>query len=77
LKHLGGQNWTKVFEPGVSDTGFRKMIEYDGKLFAGTLNPEEGSIICSSDDGLSWQPLEGWNSARSSDKGFRQSGHVC
>lgn len=66
-KYNGGQSWTKVFEPAASDTGFRKMVKYGNTLYAGTVNPDEGCKLYSSSDGINWDPVAGWQSARSAD----------
>ena len=58
-KHEGGQNWTKVYKAGESDAGFRKMLEYNGNLYAGTANSEEGTNLYSSSGGATWTPLAG------------------
>ena len=66
-KHSGGQNWTKVFEPGQTDTGFRKMVKFGNRLYAGSVNPDQGSKLYSSPDGVNWDPVAGWQTSRSSD----------
>ena len=39
--------WDRVYEADEADSGFRKMVEYNGKLYAGTLNSTEGaSLVC-------------------------------
>lgn len=44
-RHDGGQNWTQVAKSSQDNTGFRKMIKYKGKLYAGTANSENGAQL--------------------------------
>ena len=63
-RHDGGQNWTRVKKAEPSITGFRKMIKYKGKLYAGTANEEKGAelwvktITPSTSTGEQWVAVE-------------------
>lgn len=37
-----GETWEKVFQAGPEDVGFRKMVEFDGAIYAGTANGPDG-----------------------------------
>ncbi len=41
----GGQNWTQVAKSSEDNTGFRKMISYNGDFYAGTANSENGAEL--------------------------------
>lgn len=53
-RHDGGQDWTQVHKAGSDDTGFRQMIEYDGKFYAGSANSTTGTKLYSSNDAENW-----------------------
>jgi hypothetical protein len=56
-KHLGGQQWEQVYKATPENTGFRKMIEYNGALYAGTANSETGNKLFKSLDGVTWNEV--------------------
>jgi hypothetical protein len=64
-RHDGGQDWTRVYEAPDYDAGFRKMIEYNGALYAATASNESteaANIYCYSyddADGWKWSELTG------------------
>jgi hypothetical protein len=44
-KYNKDNTWEMVYKAAEADNGFRKMVEYDGKLYAGTLNSAEGANL--------------------------------
>lgn len=56
----GGNSWSQVRVPSsMNDTGFRKMIEYNGQLYAGSANSAEGTKLYRSSDGTAWEEVTG------------------
>ncbi len=53
------KTWQRVVDATEADAGFRKMIEYGGKLYAGTLNSTDGANLFCSADGQDWTTLSG------------------
>jgi len=70
-RHDGGQNWTQVYKADETDTGFRKMVEYDGTLYAATANNQEGTNLYCSTDGTIWDELDGGPMANSDNNSIR------
>jgi hypothetical protein len=58
-KYDGNKKWEKVYDAGVNDQGFRKMVTYQGKLYAGTENNKDGTHLFCTSDGENWQDLSG------------------
>lgn len=57
-RYTDDQTWERVLDASKKDTGFREMVEYNGKLYAGTQNSQGTNLYCSSDGG-NWIPLDG------------------
>jgi hypothetical protein len=53
-RYDGGQAWTQVLKTDSDDTGFRQMINYEGKFYAATANSTTGAKLYVSEDGTSW-----------------------
>ena len=56
----GGTNWEQVYDAESSEVGFRKMVECNGTLYAGSVNSDGCKILYSSTgDNGSWESLTG------------------
>ena len=58
LWRYDGQSWEQVAERGFGDVGnvgIRNMAVFDGRLYAGTLNPDTGCEVWRSRDGRRWE----------------------
>jgi len=60
-RYDGGQNWTQVGPtPTEENTGYRKMVTYNGRLYAGTANSTNGTMLFRSDaSGDNWEEVAG------------------
>ena len=64
--------WTQVFDaPTDSEIGYRKMIEHDGALFAGSVDYQNGGRILTSTDGVSWSQVAGGPASNPANKSIR------
>lgn len=56
----GSNNWQQVYDADDNEVGFRKMVEYNGSIYAGSVNGDGTNIYCSSSgDAGTWDPLSG------------------
>ncbi|MEN8140715.1 MAG: PEP-CTERM sorting domain-containing protein [Thermodesulfobacteriota bacterium] len=74
-RHDGGQNWTQVAKASPDNTGFRKMINYNGELYTASANSENGAgLWVKSDDaspqGESWAEVP-WAAKNSNNNSIR------
>ncbi len=59
-RNEGGQNWTQVGPVSADNTGYREMIDYNGRLYAGTANSTNGTMLFRSDaSGNVWDSVPG------------------
>ncbi|MDJ0722268.1 MAG: PEP-CTERM sorting domain-containing protein [Desulfobacterales bacterium] len=59
-RHEGDQDWTQVGPVSADNTGYREMIEYNGRLYAGTANSTNGTMLFRSDaSGDVWESVAG------------------
>lgn len=59
-RHEGGQNWNQVGPISADNTGYREMIEYKGRLYSGTANSTNGTMLFRSDSsGDVWEEVAG------------------
>ena len=59
-RHEGGQNWSQVGPVSVENTGYREMIDYKGRLYSGTANSTNGTMLFRSDaSGDVWEEVPG------------------
>jgi hypothetical protein len=56
-RYDGNQQWTRVAKADADTTGFRSMIQYKGKLYAGTANSEEGAELWVKGEDETWEPV--------------------
>lgn len=64
--------WSQVFDaPSDSEIGYRKMVEHNGALFAGSVDYENGGRILTSTDGATWSELSGGPSNNANNKSVR------
>ena len=59
-RNEGGQNWTQVGPVSAENTGHREMIDYKGRLYAGTASSTNGTMLFRSDaSGDVWEEIPG------------------
>lgn len=59
-RHEDGQNWTQVGPVSADNTGYREMIDYNGRLYAGTANSMQGTMLYRSNaSGDVWEEVSG------------------
>ena len=58
-RHEGGQRWQRMLKASSENSGFRKMLVYNGRLYAGTVNSTNGAALFASADGTDWEVVSG------------------
>ena len=58
-RHEGGQLWERMLKASSDHSGFRKMLVYNGRLYAGTVNSANGAAIFASANGADWENISG------------------